>query len=174
MASTSSGSSDTAMSPSSASPTQNTVAVECRWWWAAPSPPLSAFPASRCLCGDVYYTWWARASGQKHSTAPSSSPPPVPSATWPLPLPALCKVIPPLPPSTLSYQSWQQEVECELNVCGGGGRCCEFGSKIQPCRLHHIAVQGTLFSPPQMKSGSLRFQRWYRFGCSIICLYVSE
>lgn len=33
-ASTSSGSSDTAMSPSSASPTQNTVAVECRWWHA--------------------------------------------------------------------------------------------------------------------------------------------
>lgn len=40
-ASTSSASSDTGMSPSSASPTQNTVAVECRWWHAHHSPTHS-------------------------------------------------------------------------------------------------------------------------------------
>lgn len=45
-ASTSSGSSDTGMSPSSASPTQNTVAVECRWCHAcAPSRPALPLPS---------------------------------------------------------------------------------------------------------------------------------
>lgn len=55
-----SSSSDTGMSPSSASPTQNTVAVECRWWHASggpsypawtppPLPQISALSAMRCL-----------------------------------------------------------------------------------------------------------------------------
>ncbi len=47
-ASTSSGSSDTGMSPSSASPTQNTVAVECRWWHAHPGPTHSHSITSFC------------------------------------------------------------------------------------------------------------------------------
>lgn len=45
MASTSSGSSDTGMSPSSASPTQNTVVVECRWWHAHPSLFIQLVPS---------------------------------------------------------------------------------------------------------------------------------
>lgn len=45
MASTSSGSSDTGMSPSSASPTQNTVVVECRWWHAHPGLLIQLVPS---------------------------------------------------------------------------------------------------------------------------------